>query len=174
MLESDKTNKKTQADARHRYFSCKSSFAILTKNRSFMFSYEDESNSRKSHLLMLIQMARADGRFRLSEDRMLLEIAGRMGINEEELNTLKHEPSQFEIVLPKTEDERLIILYHLLFLMRLDRHISVKEEELCREMGFRLGLNPLMVEDMINTMVQYIDQKLPDHLLLETVKRYRN
>ena len=123
---------------------------------------------------MLIRMSRADGRHHVNEDKMIREIARRMNISEEELDEIRERPLSVKFTLPETEDERLVVLYHLLFIMRIDQNISPEEKDLCREMGFRLGLNPLMVQDMIDVMADHLDQKLPDELLLATIKRYRN
>jgi len=139
-----------------------------------MLPNEDDLNARKSHLVLLLQMANVDGSYHVNEDKMIRQIAQRLGFSTFQFEQLKKHPDDVKFTVPQTEDERIVVLYHLLFLMRIDQVISSAEKELCREMGFRLGLNPLMIEDMIELMVKHLDEKLPDKALLETVRRYRN
>lgn len=142
--------------------------------RLMFFTPENMHNAKKSHILMLYKMARADDRNHLNEDKMIRELADRMGLTADDLFEIQHHPERFEFTLPKTEDERLIVLYHLLFLMRIDGEITVEEQEMLRALGFRLGLSPAMINDLIRLMLQHIDKPLPDGVMLETIRKYQN
>lgn len=140
----------------------------------YLTPFENDFRARRTHLAMLFHLARADDRHHINEDKMIREIAKRLEVGEEELEEIRNYPENFDYAIPTNEDERNVYLYHFLFLMRIDGEVSDEERKVVEELGMRLGAHPQMVEDMISIMKEHEAKPLPDHLLLEALRRYKN
>lgn len=135
---------------------------------------ENDYAAKKSHLFMLVKMARADGELDEAEWFFIKHIADKMGLTDDELTeAIKADLSSITDV-PKEEKDRVTYLYHLLFLMRMHDKISEDEKKLCRGLGFRLGFSPYMVDDMIELMIDYLGRDLPPDEMFNRVKKYLN
>lgn len=138
------------------------------------FSPQDQEAIRNTKIRMLIYLSRADDRHHPMEDRMIREVGNMMGFSDTEIETIRHEPSQEPLEIPKREEDRLRIFYHLLFLMRIDSEVSPTEMEVCRQLGFQLNLNPFLTDELIRLMAEYAHEKLPADAMLNLVRKYQN
>lgn len=135
----------------------------------------NDENSKRGYLRMLIEMARADKEYKVNEDLLLKEIAERMQLDKKEVDSLnKGESESVHISLPKSEPERMTLFYQLLFMMRIDGKITPGEKRLCKRMGFRLGINPLLVDELIEIMVKHLNNRIPEEEMLQSIKKYLN
>lgn len=136
----------------------------------------NDENNKRQYLRLLIEMARADKEYKPNEDMLLKEIAERMHIDVEEVEELKKEDEtkSLKVNLPKSEPERMTLFYQLLFMMRIDGNITAGEKRLCKRMGFRLGINPLLVDELIDIMVKHLHDRIPENEMLQSIKKYLN
>ena len=104
----------------------------------------------------------------------MAHIAVRLGLTEQDLAHIDQHPASLSFEFPKGEQERMNLLYHLLFLMKIDGRVGPKEKALCHELGTRLGFNYLMVDDLITVMAEHEGKAVPDNLLLDIIKKYMN
>ena len=58
--------------------------------------------------------------------------------------------------------------------MGIDGEISREEKELCKQLGFRLCLNTLLIDDLIAIMVEHLNKKIPEDLMIKAVTKYMN
>ena len=144
------------------------------KNAQRRLNSFSESEKRKSHILNLVRLAQADGKWHENEKRFIADVAKRIGLTEAEHADLIFNPENIEFVIAETEPERVTMLYDMLFMMKMDGGVSKEEEELCMEIGFRLGFNPLMVQEMIDVMKTYEYKQVPDDSLINILKKYFN
>lgn len=139
-----------------------------------LFSSENNLEAKKSHILILYKMANADDKLALNEDKMIRDIAEKMGLSEDDIQDIRDNPKSIQFTLPKSEDERLVMLYHLLFLMRIDGEIADEELEMLHRLGFRLGILPALIQDLAEIMIKHLDEQLPPDQMLLAVRKYRN
>jgi uncharacterized tellurite resistance protein B-like protein len=140
-----------------------------------MFSdYDDEMERRKSVLAYLIRMIAADGKVERVERKFVLSVGRELEISPEELDAIEAHPENYEINPPPEEQERMTILYYLLFTMAVDGEIHQDEETLCYKLGLKLGFREGMTRDMINVMKRFLNKKLPKDALLKEIKKYMN
>lgn len=119
-------------------------------------------------------MANADGRIDDREIDFLLEIAEKMGLGKGDFTEISDNPENFHLQVPKDETNRLTLFYQVLFLMKIDNEIVEQEIQLCHAIGMKLGINPLLIDDLVKLMITYIDEKIPQDEMLDKVKPYLN
>ena len=137
-------------------------------------NFENADQARKTHLRLLVEMSMVDNHLSANERRMIEDVAEKLAVEKWDLDAILENPSEVPFVLPNTEDERLFIFFHLLFLMKMDSQVKPVEEELCRKLGFKLGLSPLLVNDMIRVIKESVHSPMEPGALLKLVKTHRN
>ncbi len=130
--------------------------------------------TKKSYLLMLIRMSEADNTVQPDEEAFILAVTRSLGLTVDDLENVKKHPDSFPFTLPATMEERIKEFYNLLILMGIDGVISPEEKELCRQLGFRLLLNPPLINDLIDLIVDNINRKIPEDQMLRAVFKYMN
>ena len=123
---------------------------------------------------MLIKLSNADHKIDANEARFIRDVAKKLGLSEKDVINIDKHPEKLHFALPDTLLERMQQFYHLLFLMGIDGEITHEEREMCRELGFRLCLNPSLMDDLINLMIDNLSQRIPEGEMLEAVKKYLN
>ncbi len=133
-----------------------------------------DENIKKSYLLMLIKIEEADKKIDINEEAFIEYIAGKLGLTENDINEIRRNPGKFEFKLPDNVDDRLRIFYSLLYMMGIDGEIQEQEKEMCRKLGFRLCINPVLMDDLIDIMVRNLNKRIPEDQMLKAVKKYLN
>lgn len=133
-----------------------------------------DAEQRKSHILNLVLLAQADGKWHENEKRFIADVARRIGLTDQEHEELLFNPDSVKFVVAQSEEERVTLLYDLLFMMKMDGGVSPAEETICLEIGLRMGFNPLMIQEMINVMKTYLFKRVPDDSLINILRKYLN
>lgn len=123
---------------------------------------------------MLIKLSNADHKVDKNEARFINDMAKKLGLTENDVENIHDHPDEFLFTLPDNMLERMRQFYHLLFLMGIDGEITIEEREICRQLGFRLCLNPPLMDDLINLMIDNLNKRIPDGEMLEVIKKYMN
>lgn len=137
-------------------------------------NYEEELIRRKAVIGLLMKMASADGEYHPVEEKFLNDVANQLGLNKADLDELQVTPDKYEMSPPPGEHERMTILYYVLFTMAVDGIIHEHEEQMCYKIGLRLGFNEHMTRDLINVMKKYLNKEIPQHELLDVIKKHMN
>lgn len=131
------------------------------------------SHSEKLSLLtQLIKMARVDRDIRESEFQFLSAIAEQIGVPQAEFKRLFEVHIEFQP--PIFEFDRIIQLQRLVLLMNIDQTIDEKELYYIKNLGIRLGLNPLAVAEVLDTMYDYPNRVLPPEKLISIFRTFHN
>ena len=126
-------------------------------------------DQRRDIIKLLMELAKADGVIQNQEKEFILDACNNLGID---INEIKENDK--EIKFPKTEQERMTVLYYLLFMMNSDGKITNEEEIFIKKIGFKLGFRARLIEDMLDTIAQYPDKSIPPNALVENIKKYLN
>ena len=137
-------------------------------------NYNQIRDRKKAILAMLIQMAGADEKLHDNEKQFIGDVAAQIDIFPGELEEIYSDSGSYILIPPRSEEDRMTILYYLLFTMRADGQIQRKEEELCFKAGLRLGFNHQLVSDLIAVMKAYLKKDIPPNALIDKVKKYLN
>lgn len=150
----------------------------LTKDKSLKDSsqhiYNEELNLRKAIIGLLIKVGNADGKADDITIKFISGLAQQFGLSKEEFNKVLKNPEKYEINTLPPEQERMTILYYVLFTITVDGIISEEEERMCFEIGLKLGFNKYMTRDLINVMKRFLDKDIPQHVILNEIKKRMN
>lgn len=137
-------------------------------------NYEEELERRKAVLALLVKMSLVDGHIAPIERKFIHGVAQELGLDLVALEEVLTNPERYEISPPPPEQERMSILYYVLFTMSVDGVIHEKEENLCYTIGLKLGFNEHLTRDLINVMKRFLNKEIPRNALLNEVKKHMN
>ncbi|MCF8297039.1 MAG: TerB family tellurite resistance protein [Saprospiraceae bacterium] len=129
---------------------------------------------KKSYIKMLMEVSKVDGEIHVNEERFINDIARQIGLSFEDVIDINLYPEKIKTQLPSNEKERMTILYHLLFMMRFDGIVKENEIEIVKKLGFKLGINPFLTDELIEIMIRFAIQDIPENIMLETLVKYMN
>jgi uncharacterized tellurite resistance protein B-like protein len=137
-------------------------------------NYEEEITRRKAIVSLLIKMTASDGDVKEVEEKLTSNIALQLGLTLEDIEEVTTYPDKYEMIPPPPEQDRMSILYYLLFTMAVDGKINEDEERMCYKIGLRLGFNEHMTRDLINVMKKFLNKEIPQDALLNEIKKHMN
>ncbi len=139
-------------------------------------SYEQNSSlSQKENLIkLLLKLSYADNQLSESELIYILHVGRSIGIGEEKIRSLSLSVQNIDLQIPEKEQDRMSILYYLLFLMKIDKQVDVEEEKVVFHYGFKLGFQENMVRDMVTLIRNNPNEKIPPKDMISIIHKYLN
>lgn len=129
-------------------------------------------NNPKSLLSDLINMVMADGKIKPPEIEFIRKIAKQMNIAEMALANL------FENPLPQrpvyNEVTYITHFYKLILMMNIDNETHEYEIEALKNFGLKMGIRPIVADQILKKMEQSEDNIIPADELLKIFKIYYN
>lgn len=129
---------------------------------------------RAAVISMLLRMMDADGHKDRTEYLYILKVAYEMGMTQEDLAALTPDDLNRKGKMPESEQDRMKILYYLLFMMDMNGIITPEEETLIREFGYLLGFRIELVADLIRVIKEHHAGGNPTDELLDKIRTYLN
>lgn len=126
-------------------------------------------------LKVLIQLSKADNYFHEFEFSYLLKVGRHLEIEDERVEILiqRTDPSGIQVI-PQKEEDRMVIIYYMLFLMKIDNKITVEEKELVHHYGFKLGFSAPMIDEFILIMEKNKNKRVETSKMLTILRKYQN
>ena len=133
-------------------------------------------NERAKHELiaMMFKMAKSDARLTDQELQFVFDMAEKMGVPSGHVEGIYSNLSAYKLHPPKTERERMTILYQLLFMMKIDNNISEDENRFVHEVALKLGFRSEMIADMVKLMREHLTSSVPVDQMLDNIRKYLN
>lgn len=125
-------------------------------------------------IVALVNLSRSDNKFDAYELTYILNVGAELGLDQEKIEYLIKSSSEAELKPPANEQERMTILYYLLFLMKIDQNVSEEERKMIHHYGFKLGFSRSMINDFITLIERHLDGKVPVEGMLNIIKTYKN
>ena len=125
-------------------------------------------------LKLLIKMAKADLNFQDEELSYLLYFCKIAQLDVELIRSYQNVDSKDDILFPSDEQNRMNILYHLLFVINADANVNQDEERAVFNLAFKLGFNENLTRDFIDLMKLYPIKELPNDAMLALIRKYSN
>ena len=125
-----------------------------------------------SLLTQLIKLARADGSVREEEYNFIVQLAWYIGVKRTEVDALFEQ--YIESDAPRLESDRIIQFHRLVLLAKVDHEIHEKELDFLRDVGMRMGLRPLAVEQVLREMEEGENGSMDPNRLIEIFQVYHN
>lgn len=125
-----------------------------------------------SLLTELIKLAKCDNQVREIEYNFLLTIAQSLNVSKEDFDQLFE--NYIEFTPPEYEFDRILQFHRLVLLMNIDKETSNVEVEFLKDIGIRLGLNPIATNQVLAIMDKYPKKIIPTDKLIEIFKEHYN
>ncbi len=129
---------------------------------------------KHSLIRILGEMSKIDNLLDEVELAYIFQVGAFLGFTEGEVRALMASGSSGHIPVPSSEKDRMTVLYHLLFLMKVDKNISDAEKALVHHYGLKLGFSALMIQDFLNLIEHHAHKRVPEEAMLEIIKKYLN
>ena len=130
--------------------------------------------AKKENIVSIVtMMSKVDGRIHENEFVYLLKLGLSLGLTDEKVRDIIHSNEKF-IFVPKSEKDRVAILYYLIFLIKVDGIVDEEEVNLLHHFGLKLGFSPLLISNVIDVMKSQTDEQIAPDSILEEVKKYLN
>ncbi|MEM9982099.1 MAG: hypothetical protein AAF734_06360 [Bacteroidota bacterium] len=120
------------------------------------FRNNQRKNKAKSHIKNLIDMALADGHFDMAEYELLLIIARRHGISENQVKRVRKHPEEIQFLIPADDKKRFFQLYDLVNMMIIDGEVHNLEFKLCKLFAEKFGYATEQLDYLINATAENI------------------
>lgn len=126
----------------------------------------------KSLLSDLIIMVKADGIIKPSELQLIQKLAERLGIPKNEVSQIFEHPQPSQTLY--SEVDRITHFYRLALVMQVDQETEESEIGALKNFGLKMGIRPIVADQIINIMNEYKDSTVPTEELLKIFKIYYN
>jgi len=123
-------------------------------------------------MLNLFAMAAADGTFEKSELDLIFKIGVDAGLTSDELNRIMARPESITFNPPDTYRERIEQLYDLVLVMLIDGKIHDRESALCRIFAVKLGFQPIIIDNIICDIIDYITDGIAVDVAFSKLLKY--
>jgi uncharacterized tellurite resistance protein B-like protein len=128
-----------------------------------------DSEHKLFAIYLLKRLAMADETYQISEQAYVDQAAAHLGLDRRKLNDI--DPEKYQVSsMPSREQDRMTILYYLLFLSEADGVMLSEEKLEIRKIGFELGFR----DEHVKKMIEIVDQNKSTHLhpdeLLRVIK----
>lgn len=125
-------------------------------------------------LKLLVHMSSVDHAMNEDEFLYLVHFCKSSGIDISLVREYLTLDTDLKEILPSSEEERMNILYHLLFTMNADNHIHEDEEKMIYTLALRLGYSEGMTREFIDVMKNHTLDTIPLESLLDILRKYNN
>ncbi|MFZ1705053.1 MAG: hypothetical protein WAT79_11960 [Saprospiraceae bacterium] len=134
----------------------------------------DEHEKALVLLKILTHLAKVDGQLNEKEFAYLAHVCEKLKVSIEEIRHAVLSTEELNEILPSDEQDRMMVLYHLLFMMDADKIVDEKEEKMIYHYGLKLGFSEYMVRDFIDVFKKYDLDDLPPNAMLSIIQKYQN
>lgn len=133
----------------------------------------DNQHQEKLSLLQdLIALSRADNNVSFMETQFINSVALSLGVSADELQKLINNPINYNPL--DREIDRIIQFYRLLLLMGVDSDHHEKEVEFCKNLGLKMGLNPIAINEVVKRLLASEKGMLPPQEIISIFQTYHN
>jgi uncharacterized membrane protein YebE (DUF533 family) len=105
---------------------------------------------KKNHIKNLLALARVDGHMHPKEEALLYKIGKGYGLKEWQIKDLVEANEKFEVIVPDNHNDKMNLLYDLIWMVFADEVIDRHEIEFCEEAVKNFGLKKDLVAWLVN------------------------
>jgi uncharacterized tellurite resistance protein B-like protein len=125
-----------------------------------------------SLLTELIKLAQCDHKVREQEYKFLQAIAQSLNVSKEDFDPLFEKYIEFTPHV--SEFERILQFHRLVLVMNIDKETSDVEINHLKDIGIRMGLNPMATNQVLIEMNKYPNKVIPPEKLIDIFKEQYN
>lgn len=134
------------------------------------------TNDEKNRVLLklLIHISKADSKIHEGEFAYLVYICKNLNLDPQLIREYAGIDENINEILPQSEQDRMNVLYHLLFTMNSDNNVDITEEVKVYQLAFKLGFSEDMTRDFIQLMKQHKIEEMPMNSMLDIIRKHNN
>ena len=129
-------------------------------------------DQKLSLLHSLLTLMRVDKIESENEVDFIYQLGKKLGVRNNDIHGLVNKT--LECHPPKAEHQRIVLFYTFLLVMKIEGALSPSEIKICSDIGFKLGLNPFAVKNLLDTMFANPTKKVPAIDVINFFKLYHN
>ncbi len=114
-----------------------------------MASESTFTSSTRSHINILVQLARIDGVVVQEEIDLITEIATKFGMTSEEISACFEDPEYIGDLTGLPDDEKYEHIYNMVLLMKIDGRLYKEEIQYCAKMATKLGYDEEVLTELM-------------------------
>lgn len=130
----------------------------------------DSHQQKISHLKALYHLACADNVLTRSEMIYIRNVAERLGVSEDELETFENEEP--DLILPDREYKVYALFHRLAIIVMIDNEMHDEERKYCFNLGVRMGLHPNAVGEIIDFVASYGPTRAVPSEVMDIFRKY--
>lgn len=123
---------------------------------------------------VLIKLSKSDNYFDQFELAYILKVGHHLGLDNDVVEEMINKNNHAKIEIPESEQDRMTLLYYLLFLMKIDTIVSDEEKEMIHHYGFKFGFSKPMLDEFISVIEAHKFKKVPPEKMVQIITRYQN
>lgn len=131
-------------------------------------SYKEKISLLKDLLLL----TRVDNVESEVEVDFVYELGRRLAIEQTDIDTLLQRKVEF--TPPEQEHTRITIFYTYILVVKVDGRIAKEEIDFCREVGLKLGLNQLAVNNLLKAVSAHPEKNFSPNEVVQFFKLHHN
>lgn len=131
-----------------------------------------EHAEKMSLLTELIKLARVDDEIKEIEFQFLFAISKQLGIAPSDFEKAFH--TYYEFTPPPLEFDRILQFQRLVLLMNIDFDLDPAQLAMVRDMGIKMGLNPLATNEVLKIMHTFPNNMVPADQLIQLFRHHHN
>jgi tellurite resistance protein len=141
---------------------------LHNKNKKAMFELftNEKLRRKKSHLINLIALSKADGNIDVNEKMLLYKVGERNGFNASQVEELIGKSLKSNIIRPDSNEERFSQVFDAVELMLADGRIDEDELDFATEYAANLGFK----KEIVGVLVRKISMGLTEGASKEGIK----
>lgn len=145
----------------------------MYKMHKMIWDIYSKEEKNKILLKLLIYVCKADNIIQEGEFSYLIYMCKNLNLDPQLIKEYA-EIQDINEYLPQLENERMEILYHLLFAMNADSNVAPEEEIIIYQLAFRLGFSEAITKDFILLMKKHSLQEIPTTEMVNIIRKYCN
>lgn len=114
-----------------------------------MASESTFTSSARSHINILVQLARIDGVVVQEEIDLISLIASNFGMSQEEISACFENPTEIGDLTSLPDDEKYEHIYNMVQLMKIDGRLYKEEIQYCAKMATKLGYDQEVLTELM-------------------------
>jgi uncharacterized tellurite resistance protein B-like protein len=107
------------------------------------------TNNTRTHINMLVQLARVDGVVVQEEIDLITKIATGFGMSSDEISACFEDPSQIGDLSNLPDDQKFEYIYNMVQLMKIDGRLYKEEIQYCAKMANNLGYDEEVLTELM-------------------------
>ena len=126
----------------------------------------------RTHLNLLVQLARVDGVVVQDEIDLIKQIGEANGMSTDEISACFEDPSLIEDLDGLTDDEKYEYIYSIVQLMKIDGRLYKEEISFCAKMVSKLGYSEEVLLELMLKIYSDPEISADKESLKATIQRY--